>query len=46
VDAPLLGRATVVVESVATALREAGDVVLAIADGTLTQWSWCQCATS
>ena len=35
-DAPLLGRATVVVESVATALREAGDVVLAIADGSLT----------
>jgi ornithine cyclodeaminase/alanine dehydrogenase-like protein (mu-crystallin family) len=35
-DAPLLGRATVVVEDVATALREAGDVVLAIADGALT----------
>jgi ornithine cyclodeaminase len=35
-DAPLLGRAAVVVEDVATALREAGDVVLAIADGTLT----------
>jgi ornithine cyclodeaminase len=35
-DASLLGRATVVVEDVATALREAGDVVLAIADGTLT----------
>ncbi|MGY1760471.1 ornithine cyclodeaminase family protein [Geodermatophilus sp. SYSU D00779] len=34
-DAPLLGRATVVVEDVATALREAGDVVLAIAEGTL-----------
>jgi ornithine cyclodeaminase/alanine dehydrogenase-like protein (mu-crystallin family) len=34
-DAALLGRATVVVEDVATALREAGDVVLAIADGTL-----------
>ena len=34
-DAPLLGRATVVVEDVATALREAGDVVLAIADGAL-----------
>ena len=34
-DAALL-RATVVVEDVATALREAGDVVLAIADGTLT----------
>jgi ornithine cyclodeaminase/alanine dehydrogenase-like protein (mu-crystallin family) len=36
-DASLLGRATVVVEDVATALREAGDVVLAIADGTLTR---------
>lgn len=35
-DAPLLGRATVVVEDVATALREAGDVVMAIAEGTLT----------
>ena len=35
-NAPLLGRATVVVEDVATALREAGDVVLAIAEGTLT----------
>jgi ornithine cyclodeaminase/alanine dehydrogenase-like protein (mu-crystallin family) len=35
-DAPLLGRATVVVEDVATALREAGDVVLAIAEGALT----------
>jgi ornithine cyclodeaminase len=35
-DAPLLGRATVVVEDIATALREAGDVVLAIAEGTLT----------
>ncbi|MGY1680133.1 ornithine cyclodeaminase family protein [Geodermatophilus sp. SYSU D01176] len=35
-DAALLGRATVVVEDVATALREAGDVVLAIADGALT----------
>lgn len=34
-DATLLGRATVVVEDVATALREAGDVVLAIADGAL-----------
>jgi ornithine cyclodeaminase/alanine dehydrogenase-like protein (mu-crystallin family) len=34
-DARLLGRATVVVEDVATALREAGDVVMAIADGTL-----------
>ncbi len=35
-DAPLLGRASVVVEDVATALREAGDVILAIADGTLS----------
>ena len=35
-DAALLGRATVVVEDVATALREAGDVVLAIAEGTLS----------
>ncbi|MBM7805228.1 ornithine cyclodeaminase [Geodermatophilus bullaregiensis] len=35
-DAALLGRATVVVEDVATTLREAGDVVLAIAEGTLT----------
>ncbi|MGR6967822.1 ornithine cyclodeaminase family protein [Geodermatophilus sp. URMC 61] len=35
-DAPLLGRATVVVEDAATALREAGDVVLAIAEGALT----------
>jgi ornithine cyclodeaminase/alanine dehydrogenase-like protein (mu-crystallin family) len=35
-DAPLLGRATVVVEDAATALREAGDVVMATADGTLT----------
>lgn len=34
-DAALLGRATVVVEDVATALRGAGDVILAIADGTL-----------
>jgi ornithine cyclodeaminase/alanine dehydrogenase-like protein (mu-crystallin family) len=34
-DAALLGRATVVVEDIATALREAGDVVLAIAEGTL-----------
>jgi ornithine cyclodeaminase/alanine dehydrogenase-like protein (mu-crystallin family) len=34
-DAQLLGRASVIVEDVATALREAGDVVLAIADGTL-----------
>ena len=35
-DAALLGRATVVVEDVATALREAGDVVLAVAEGALT----------
>jgi ornithine cyclodeaminase/alanine dehydrogenase-like protein (mu-crystallin family) len=35
-DAPLLGRATVVVEDVATALREAGDVVLAITEDKLS----------
>ena len=35
-DAALLARATVVVEDVGTALREAGDVVLAIAEGALT----------
>ncbi len=35
-DAALLRRATVVVEDVATALREAGDVVLAVAEGALT----------
>jgi ornithine cyclodeaminase/alanine dehydrogenase-like protein (mu-crystallin family) len=35
-DAALLGRASVVVEDVATALREAGDVVMAIAEGALT----------
>jgi ornithine cyclodeaminase len=34
-DAALLGRATVVVEDIDTALREAGDVVLAIAEGAL-----------
>lgn len=34
-DAPLLGRAAVVVEDVSTALREAGDVILAVADGAL-----------
>lgn len=34
-DAPLLGRASVVVEDVAAALREAGDVILAVADGAL-----------
>jgi ornithine cyclodeaminase len=35
-DAALLGRAAVVVEDVGTALREAGDVVLAIAEGALS----------
>ncbi|HVH94701.1 MAG TPA: ornithine cyclodeaminase family protein [Nocardioidaceae bacterium] len=35
-DAALLGRATVVVENVSTALREAGDVVIAIAEDALT----------
>jgi ornithine cyclodeaminase len=35
VDATLLGRASVVVEDVSTALREAGDVVLAIAEGAI-----------
>ena len=35
-DSSLLGRASVVVEDVATALREAGDVVLAITEGALT----------
>lgn len=34
-DAVLMGRAQVVVEDIATALREAGDVILAIADGAL-----------
>ena len=34
-DAALLQRATVVVEDVATALREAGDVILAIDEGAL-----------
>ena len=34
-DAALFGRASVVVEDVATALREAGDIILAIAEGTL-----------
>jgi len=34
-DAALLARATVVVEDRATALREAGDVVMAIAEGAL-----------
>jgi ornithine cyclodeaminase/alanine dehydrogenase-like protein (mu-crystallin family) len=35
-EAVLLERSTVVVEDVATALREAGDVVMAIAEGALT----------
>jgi ornithine cyclodeaminase/alanine dehydrogenase-like protein (mu-crystallin family) len=35
-DAALLARSTVVVEDGATALREAGDVVMAIAEGALT----------
>jgi ornithine cyclodeaminase len=35
VDSTLLGRASVVVEDVSTALREAGDVVLAIAEGAI-----------
>lgn len=35
-DGALLGRATVVVEDRATAVREAGDVVLAVAEGYLT----------
>jgi ornithine cyclodeaminase len=34
-DAALLGRAAVVVEDATTALREAGDVVLAVAEGAL-----------
>lgn len=38
-DAALMGRAQVVVEDAATALREAGDVVLAIEDGTLCEES-------
>ncbi|MEV4597086.1 ornithine cyclodeaminase family protein [Amycolatopsis sp. NPDC049253] len=36
VDSALVGRATVVVEAVDTALREAGDVVLAVSEGALT----------
>lgn len=35
-DGPLLARGTVIVEDTATALREAGDVVLAIAEGHLS----------
>jgi ornithine cyclodeaminase len=34
-DADLMGRSTVVVEDLATALREAGDVALAVSAGTL-----------
>lgn len=34
-DGALLARSTVVVEDISTALREAGDVVLAITEGTL-----------
>jgi ornithine cyclodeaminase len=34
-DATLMGRSLVVVEDVGTALREAGDVVMALAEGTL-----------
>lgn len=36
-DAALLGRSTVIVEDVPTALREAGDVIAAIAAGALTE---------
>jgi ornithine cyclodeaminase len=36
VDAALCGRAQVIVEDVPTALRESGDVVMAIQEGTLT----------
>jgi len=35
-DSALLGRAQVIIEDPATALRECGDVILAIADGALT----------
>ena len=35
-DSALLGRAQVIIEDTATALRESGDVILAIADGALT----------
>lgn len=35
IDAALMGRATVVVEAADTALREAGDVVLAVSEGAL-----------
>jgi ornithine cyclodeaminase/alanine dehydrogenase-like protein (mu-crystallin family) len=37
VDGVLAGRATVVVESRATALREAGDVILAVGEGALRE---------
>ncbi|WP_445151890.1 ornithine cyclodeaminase family protein [Baekduia sp. Peel2402] len=37
VDGALAGRATVVVESRATALREAGDVILAVGEGALRE---------
>jgi ornithine cyclodeaminase len=36
-DAALLGRSMVVVEDIPTALREAGDIIQAIAAGTLTE---------
>jgi ornithine cyclodeaminase len=35
-DAALLGRSTVIVEDVTTALREAGDIVMAIGEGVIT----------
>lgn len=37
VDAKLCGRAHVIVEDVATALRESGDVIQAIPEGSLTE---------
>jgi ornithine cyclodeaminase len=40
-DAALLRRGTVVVEDVATALREAGDVVSAVAEGAVTPADLC-----
>lgn len=36
-DAALMGRSHVIVEDPATAMREAGDVVMAVADGTLQE---------